>query len=352
MAANIPYDLLGLIFGVLGLAGLAPLAWTTVQYQLPQTRLKLLDATIEETTLLLEAAIRDGFVPSVVFVIDSRHSLRHLRSLAEGLRNNVLQANGLRKQCVAAMTGLSKRVNDVCDGAQKLRAHIVTESERERRKAEMSCHETNTYSEPSFVDLPLHTSPAHHDNQSNEQMSPKKIEARPELRPLTTPLPAFASHTSTFRQPVRLDSTPFDFLGSRETLTPSWSLPTWDGSSMTFGLPPTVDPLNAPVPPPYSREGSTSSGQRESQSSLGFDQNMGNRHLQQPARLDPADTSLVDREALIAELREQIVQDLMDGIASAGTHWQSALERTLHGRSRTQSVSSGDVETGLLTLSP
>lgn len=76
MAADIPYDVLGLIFGVIGVVGLVPLVWTMVQYQLPQTRLKLLDATIEETTVLLEAAVRDGFVPSFVFVIESRHSLR------------------------------------------------------------------------------------------------------------------------------------------------------------------------------------------------------------------------------------------------------------------------------------
>ncbi|THH16778.1 hypothetical protein EUX98_g9248 [Antrodiella citrinella] len=74
--AEIPYDLLGLIFGILGIVGLIPLLWAAVRYQLPHHKLRQLDATLEETNSLLESAIRDGLVPSVEFVLEMRHLLR------------------------------------------------------------------------------------------------------------------------------------------------------------------------------------------------------------------------------------------------------------------------------------
>ncbi|THH13478.1 hypothetical protein EUX98_g9721 [Antrodiella citrinella] len=348
MAADIPYNLLGLVFGVLGVAGLAPLVRTMIQHQLPQTRLKLLDATIEETSLLLETAIEEGFVPSVNFVFESRRSLRHLRGLTEGLRTNVLRASGIRKQCVAAMAGLSKRVNDVCRRAQKLRVQIVTASQLARLEAEaMQRHEMETPLDPSFADS-SYTPQTHHNDLQCAQSPEESGAAKDASYTLAMPPPTFASHTSVFRQPVRLNSAFLVRCGGKETTATSWAPPMLDGSSMACAGTPDLDLPNVLIPPPYSREGSIFSVQ---QRSLVADSSLeGGAHIQQPSV--QADDLLADRDALIAELREQIIQDLMAGIASAGTHWQNALERTLHGRSRTQSISSGDVEAGLLTLSP
>lgn len=65
---TIPYDMLGLISGLLGILGLVPLLWALVHYQLPEYKLRQLDTALTETTTLLDAAIQDGFVPSASFV--------------------------------------------------------------------------------------------------------------------------------------------------------------------------------------------------------------------------------------------------------------------------------------------
>ena len=59
------FDFLGL---ALGLIGLIPLLVVIIRYQLPQYKLNQLDATLVETTALLESAVQDGFVPSADFV--------------------------------------------------------------------------------------------------------------------------------------------------------------------------------------------------------------------------------------------------------------------------------------------
>lgn len=151
--------------------------------------------------------------------------------------------------------------------------------------------------------------------------------------------PVFTSYTSVLRQAVRLDSTSFDSAGNRKKLTPSWTLP--------FASSPGLDPLDALVAPPYSRRASISSGSPPQL--LGLDRNVGEGCVQQPTGPNSAGSgdALVGHAALIAELREEVVQDFMSILASAGTQWQSALERTLHGRSRSLSMSDRDVEAGL-----
>lgn len=72
----VPYDLIGLISGLLGTIGLVPLLWTLIHYQLPEYKLRQLDKALEETTTLLDSVIRDGLVPSASFVYLMQNRLR------------------------------------------------------------------------------------------------------------------------------------------------------------------------------------------------------------------------------------------------------------------------------------
>ncbi|THH20214.1 hypothetical protein EUX98_g8620 [Antrodiella citrinella] len=120
--AEIPYDLLGLIMGILGVVGLLPLLWAPVRYQLPQHKIKQLDALLEESSTLLESAVEKGFVPHAEFIIETRNLLHILQGRTESLR-------------IAAIDGLSGHIDRVYTNAKGIRWRIATVSEMERRKA-------------------------------------------------------------------------------------------------------------------------------------------------------------------------------------------------------------------------
>ncbi|THH21617.1 hypothetical protein EUX98_g8324 [Antrodiella citrinella] len=125
------YDILGLVFGILGL--LPMLAYG--RSQLPGYKLKQLDATFEETIALLEAAVRDGFVPDDHFEPYIRARLRPLRNWTESTRACVLRANGLHQQIVGMFSGLSSKIETVARVVRGIRERIVSVSDKERRRA-------------------------------------------------------------------------------------------------------------------------------------------------------------------------------------------------------------------------
>ncbi|THH17230.1 hypothetical protein EUX98_g9168 [Antrodiella citrinella] len=216
MAAEIPYDLLGLVFGILGVVGLVPLLWAVVRCQLPQHKLKKLDSILEEATALLHSAVQEGFVPSVAFVVEADCVLRNLRGHTENLRADVLSADGIRRQCLAAIKGLSTRVDVICQRVKDLRERIARVSEEERRKAA----DQERY-RPAITSLPVYiqntldqrandTEVGGFDVQARSYHGRKPFALSERLVPwLPMPAPTYTSVTPTFEyEPVRRSSYP------------------------------------------------------------------------------------------------------------------------------------------------
>jgi hypothetical protein len=58
------FDVLNLIFALLGLTGLGQLAWNYIYGYLPLEQLKTLDEIFDETDALYHAGIEDGLLPN------------------------------------------------------------------------------------------------------------------------------------------------------------------------------------------------------------------------------------------------------------------------------------------------
>ena len=69
MVKEVPYNVLGLVLGIVGLLGLIPIANATIRHRFPRHKLKQLDDALDETTALLDSAVKDGFVPGAHFVM-------------------------------------------------------------------------------------------------------------------------------------------------------------------------------------------------------------------------------------------------------------------------------------------
>ena len=60
-----PYDVLGLVCGILGL--ILPLAGSYLHSQRPHRKMQQLDTVMEETKKLLDSAVKAGYVPDSDF---------------------------------------------------------------------------------------------------------------------------------------------------------------------------------------------------------------------------------------------------------------------------------------------
>ncbi|THH20522.1 hypothetical protein EUX98_g8564 [Antrodiella citrinella] len=132
----VPYDILGLVFGILGLLPI----FAYGRSQLPRYKLKQLDATLEETVALLEAAVKDGYVPNDNFEHLIRARLFPLRNLTESIRASVLRTKRFHQEIVGIFNGLTKRINNVRADVQDIRERIVSVSDQERRRVSEEEH--------------------------------------------------------------------------------------------------------------------------------------------------------------------------------------------------------------------
>ncbi|THH16195.1 hypothetical protein EUX98_g9343 [Antrodiella citrinella] len=241
--STIPYDLLGLILGVIGVVGIIPLIWTVISYQLPRYRLQQLDTTLQETTSLLEAAIQDGMVSNAKFVHEVQNGLRIHHGFTESLRAEVLCAHGFRQQCAAAVKGLSGRVDHVCTEVQKLRGRIATASDEERRKAAEREATRVAAARASSIDSSHFEVAANYD-ASNKDDKLGALEA--DMSALALPPPTYTHHTSsTFYEPVRHNTNlPELSISERGATTPLPWLPSSWASTLSY---------TKIAPPPYNR---------------------------------------------------------------------------------------------------
>lgn len=134
MSVEVPYNLLGLILGVIGVVGIIPLIWALICYQLPAYKLKQLDAALQETATFFQSVAQEGLIPELEYV-EMRNRLRLHRDATESLKAEVLCADGFQEQCIAAVHGLSGRVKYLHTEVKKLRVRIARTSDEERRKA-------------------------------------------------------------------------------------------------------------------------------------------------------------------------------------------------------------------------
>ncbi|THH21615.1 hypothetical protein EUX98_g8326 [Antrodiella citrinella] len=206
--AGIPFDMIGFVTSILGIFGLVPLVWVIVMYQLPQYKLKQLDAAIEETTTMLETAVQNGFVPGPKFVSLVEAHLRLLRDLTEDLRAKVVCAAGFRNQCVAAIGGLSRRIDITCRQVGLIRTRIAETSDQERRKAEERNHRNGLLITP-FSAAQLEQDKISDDDEHLKYEDLETLDLIESLSPplppdLTIPPPMYSVHTAIVQyQPFR-----------------------------------------------------------------------------------------------------------------------------------------------------
>lgn len=137
------FDILGLVFGVLGLLGVIQLIWAIVHYQLPTTKFTKLKKILEDTEATVLGSIEQGLVRNpqevrtqldeyVFYEIwlpaTSSHEaspMNRIRASAEALRVEVHSATTWSSQCCAMGWGLSRRIGSVTSQTKELRASVL-----------------------------------------------------------------------------------------------------------------------------------------------------------------------------------------------------------------------------------
>jgi hypothetical protein len=59
------YTISGLILGVIGVTGVIQMAWSSIDANLPSTKLNVLDEILGETDALFQSAVEDGLLLDV-----------------------------------------------------------------------------------------------------------------------------------------------------------------------------------------------------------------------------------------------------------------------------------------------
>jgi len=268
-----------------------------------------------------------------------RQLLCDLRSRTEGLRTNVLCADGLGKQCVAAITGLSKDVDRTYQDVKELRIRVATASEKERRKAAKISRQTsgdgmNTLS-TKFMQGRCISQPKATSNIAADIWNVMPDTPTPQLPILVTPPPTCASHSRVVR-----------YQSKRHNSYSISSQTTDHGSQMPY---PSPSLANLNQRSSLLRQGSlpfmssASSVAEVEVQLIHTPSESGHIYTQTPQSMDHLDPdqemSPTDSMNIIAEITGHILETLQPTI-------QNAVERTLRGRSCSHS-SVRDVEAGL-----
>ncbi|KAH8103570.1 hypothetical protein BXZ70DRAFT_1005968 [Cristinia sonorae] len=202
-----PLDIIGLVLGFLGLAGLFPLLHTVLYRQLPRYKLEILQATLDETTTLLAASAREGYVPDDGFVVGMEARLQYLRDRMESFRASVLNAPGFYQQCVSALKGLSRHIEHTCRRVKIIRARIVLVSDGERQKARIRAHNYQDVilTQVSCVESKFDPEVLNCDSLKDSYVA----EAFAESKQILMPAPVYLDQaTFTLHQPLRQVSLP------------------------------------------------------------------------------------------------------------------------------------------------
>ncbi|KAI0077837.1 hypothetical protein K474DRAFT_1661256 [Panus rudis PR-1116 ss-1] len=174
MSQSSSYDISGLAIGVLTVV---PGLYALLSYNLPSRRFKVLRKDFNETSELFEKVTEEGLLPEPEYVREVRQSLDTCHALLESYREKVYRAASLVHQCQELYGGLSRMINATCDDVRKIRANIVSKSNKERKRLEelhrshnlsnpfgpTDVHEFGAYSQIIDCTFPARPSPIHSD---------------------------------------------------------------------------------------------------------------------------------------------------------------------------------------------
>ncbi|GBE86771.1 hypothetical protein SCP_1000130 [Sparassis crispa] len=131
------FDILGLIFGVLGFLSSIPVFYAIVSSQLPSQKLKELDEVLVETEHIWRNTVREGLFAGKPFEEKTNLVLSMQRCQAENLRLQAHRATSFFQEFKAMLRGLSWSISYLCLKVKDTRADISSTTAEERKRIEL-----------------------------------------------------------------------------------------------------------------------------------------------------------------------------------------------------------------------
>ncbi|KAL6303406.1 hypothetical protein BKA93DRAFT_788346 [Sparassis latifolia] len=131
------FDILGLVFGIVGFLGSIPVFLAIVLSQLPSQKLKELDEVLVETEAMWRSILEAGLFAGKPFKEKTTQKLSSLRCRADNLRLQAHCAASIFQEIRAMFGGLSWNISYVCLGVKRLRANISSSTAEEKKRMEI-----------------------------------------------------------------------------------------------------------------------------------------------------------------------------------------------------------------------
>ncbi|KAF8555596.1 hypothetical protein OG21DRAFT_843622 [Imleria badia] len=120
---------------------------------LPSNKIKVLESLLDETETDFKKAVEDGLLTELPFVRRTERRLAILRSRTNDLRSRAYNATNLQRNYAEFYRGTSTAIGTACQTLKKLRAQVITSSEKGRRRLrEMPIHSQGEHRSTNLVD--------------------------------------------------------------------------------------------------------------------------------------------------------------------------------------------------------
>ncbi|KAI0077839.1 hypothetical protein K474DRAFT_1661260 [Panus rudis PR-1116 ss-1] len=126
----------GLILSVVGTLALIPTLYVGVSYNLPARKYEKLRELYTETNDLFHEVSEGGLLPDTGVVRSIQRHLDKCRYKMDRLRADVYSATTFKRRCRALYDGLLWKIFDVHNEVHRVRALILSTSEKERERLE------------------------------------------------------------------------------------------------------------------------------------------------------------------------------------------------------------------------
>lgn len=137
--------LFNFVVGVFGFIATITSTALCCRAYLPGAQMKILDDLLKETRTIYEKADGDGLFPSDAFRRTSLTMLARAEDTGASLRESTYNATTVVQEYLALFRGLSRNIMQLSDRVKKLRACLISTSEKKRRRrqagnAEQTAH--------------------------------------------------------------------------------------------------------------------------------------------------------------------------------------------------------------------
>lgn len=214
MSSDASYNIWGAVSGALGIIGLIPVTIALVHSQLPLTKLRILDKTLEETETLLTSVTEEGLFRNSNFIDLARRKLSNFHVRAECFRTDTYSAATLNQQLKEMVKGLSHGISILCEDVKVLRADIATTTDEERKRLkqlrETSAHDEDISQTHATSQFEYDDQTEHRDQHNSADGIVTYLNSAP--RPMrqdsivstSITLVAYADHENTYVLPVTI----------------------------------------------------------------------------------------------------------------------------------------------------